>query len=49
MLPEIAKENLLEVDKNYLTMIKTNGPNSLIGTDKREGSEGDFSAAAAIE
>ena len=49
MLPETAEETLSEVDKNCLTMVKTNGPNSLTRTDKREGSEGESSAAAAIE
>ena len=49
MLPETAEETLSEVDKNCLTMVKTNGPNSLTGTDKKKGSEGDFSAATATE
>ena len=41
MLPETAEETLSDVDKNYLTMVKTNGPNSLTETEDREGSEGD--------
>ena len=49
MLPETAKETLSEEDINYLTMEKTKGPNSLTGIDKREGSEGECSAAVATE
>ena len=47
MLPETADETLSEVDKNCLTMVKTNGLNSLTETKDREGSEGDSSAATA--
>ena len=46
VLPETTEETLSEVDKNCLTMVKTNGPNLLTRTDKREGSEGDFSTVA---
>ena len=49
VLPETVEETLSEVDKNCLTMVKTNGPNSLIETDKREGLEGESSAAVATE
>ena len=49
MLPETADETLSEVDKNCLTMVKTNGPNSLTATDKIEGSEGDSPIATATE
>jgi hypothetical protein len=43
VLPETAEETLSEVDKNCLIMVKTNGPNLLTRTNKREGSKGDFS------
>ena len=41
MLPETAKETLPEVDRNCLTIEKTNGPNSLTETDERKGAESD--------
>ena len=39
MLHETAEETLLEVDRNCLTMVKTNGLNSLTETDDRDGSK----------
>ena len=49
MLPETAEETLPEVDRNHLTMEKTNGPNSLTKTDEREGAESDSLAATTTE
>jgi hypothetical protein len=49
VLPKTTEETLSEVDRNYLTMVKTNGSNSLTEIDEREGAEGDSSAATAIE
>jgi hypothetical protein len=49
VLTETAEETLSEVDRNCLTMVKTNGPNSLIGTNKREGLKGDSLAAVVTE
>jgi hypothetical protein len=46
VLPETADETLSEVDKNCLTMVKTNGLNLLTETEDKEGSEGDSLAAA---
>jgi hypothetical protein len=40
VLPETTEETLSEVDRNYLTMVKTNGLNSLTETDDRERFEG---------
>ena len=43
----MSEETISEVDKNCLTMVKTNGPNSLTETEDKEGSEGDSLATAA--
>jgi hypothetical protein len=47
VLLETAKETLLEVYINCLTMVKTNGLNSLTEVEDKEGFEGDSSAAVA--
>jgi hypothetical protein len=49
VLPETAEETLPEVDRNRLTMEKTNDLNSLTEKDEREGVESDSLAAATTE
>ena len=44
-----SRGTLSKEGRNCLTMAKTNGSNSLTGTDKREGLEGESSAVAAKE